>query len=55
LSYKIGQLTISAERKKYEEQLGDKFDIASFHDEVLKYGCVPLQVLQGKLAHWAKK
>jgi uncharacterized protein (DUF885 family) len=55
LSYKIGQLTISAERKKYEEQLGAKFDIASFHDEVLKYGCLPLQVLQSKLAHWAKK
>lgn len=55
LSYKIGQLTISAERKKYEEQLGAKFDIASFHDEVLKYGCLPLQVLQSKLAHWAKQ
>lgn len=55
LSYKIGQLTISAERKKYEAQMGSKFDIASFHDEVLKYGCLPLQVLQSKLAHWAKQ
>jgi uncharacterized protein (DUF885 family) len=54
LSYKIGQLTITAERKKYEAQLGSKFNIASFHDEVLKYGCLPLQVLQGKLAQWAK-
>jgi uncharacterized protein (DUF885 family) len=55
LSYKIGQLTIRAERAKYEQQLGSKFNIASFHDEVLKYGCLPLQVLQGKLALWAKK
>ncbi|HYD19830.1 MAG TPA: DUF885 domain-containing protein [Flavipsychrobacter sp.] len=55
LSYKIGQLTIRAERTKYEQQLGSKFNIASFHDEVLKYGCLPLQVLQGKLAQWAKK
>ncbi len=55
LSYKIGQLTISAERKKYEAQMGSKFNIASFHDEVLKYGCLPLQVLQSKLAHWAKQ
>lgn len=54
LSYKVGQLTITAERKKYEQQLGNKFDIASFHDEVLKYGCLPLQVLQAKLAAWAK-
>jgi uncharacterized protein (DUF885 family) len=49
-----GQLTITAERKKYEAQLGSKFNIASFHDEVLKYGCLPLQVLQGKLLQWAK-
>lgn len=55
LSYKMGQLTILAERKKYEQQLGSKFDIASFHDEVLKYGCVPLSVLKEKLESWAKK
>jgi uncharacterized protein (DUF885 family) len=54
LSYKIGQLSIAAERKKYEQQLGAGFNLASFHDEVLRYGCLPLQVLQSKLAHWAK-
>ena len=53
LSYKIGQLTISTERKKYEQQLGAKFNIAAFHDEVLKYGCVPLSILQEKLKEWA--
>jgi uncharacterized protein (DUF885 family) len=55
LSYKIGGLTIRAERTQYEQQLGSKFNIASFHDEVLNDGCVPLQVLQDKLARWAKK
>lgn len=55
LSYKIGQLTISAEREKYQQQLGAKFDIASFHEEVLRYGCVPLTILQEKLAAWAQK
>lgn len=54
LSYKIGQMTISAEREKYTKELGQKFDIASFHDEVLKDGCVPLQILQEKLVGWAK-
>jgi len=54
LSYKIGQMTISAERKKYETLLGSKFSIADFHDEVLKDGCLPLNVLQQKLAAWAK-
>jgi uncharacterized protein (DUF885 family) len=54
LSYKIGQMAISAERKQYEQQLGPKFNIASFHDEVLKDGCVPLNILKEKMAEWAK-
>ena len=53
LSYKLGQLAISAERAKYEQQLGTKFNIASFHGEVLKDGCVPLNILQEKMSRWA--
>jgi uncharacterized protein (DUF885 family) len=53
LSYKIGQMAISAERKRYEQLLGDKFNIAAFHDEVLGYGCVPLNVLHESLEGWA--
>ena len=55
LSYKIGQMAISAERKQYSEQLGAKFNLASFHDEVLKDGCVPLSILHEKMSDWAKK
>lgn len=55
LSYKIGQMSITAERRKYEQALGAKFNIASFHDEVLIDGCVPLNVLQEKLAAWSSK
>ncbi len=55
LCYKIGQMAITAERKKYEKQLGDKFNIASFHTEVLKDGCVPLNVLSEKMLDWSKK
>jgi len=54
LSYKIGQMAISAERKHYSEQMGAKFNIASFHDEVLKDGCVPLNILHEKMAEWAR-
>ncbi len=54
LSYKIGELSIRAERTKYEKQLGNKFNIASFHKEVLKDGCVPLNVLYEKMAKWAE-
>ena len=54
LSYKIGQMTLLAERKRYTEQLGAKFNIASFHNEVLKDGCVPMNILSEKLAAWGK-
>jgi uncharacterized protein (DUF885 family) len=53
LSYKIGQLTISAERAKYEQQMGNRFNIASFHDAVLSDGVLPLDILKEKLETWA--
>lgn len=55
LSYKIGALKIRELRGKYEKQLGAKFNIASFHDEVLKDGCMPLDVLEKKMNAWAEK
>jgi uncharacterized protein (DUF885 family) len=55
LSYKIGQLKILELRKKATEKLGDKFSKASFHDEVLKYGCLPLDILEARVNQWIEK
>lgn len=55
LSYKIGQLKIHELRTKYEKQLGKKFNLAKFHDEVLNDGCLPLDVLESKMDAWAAK
>lgn len=55
LSYKIGQLKIIELRKKYEKQLGEKFSLAAFHDELLNSGCLPLEVLERKMDAWAEK
>jgi uncharacterized protein (DUF885 family) len=55
LSYKVGALKIRELRSKYEKQLGAKFNIADFHDELLKDGCMPLDVLERKMDAWAKK
>ena len=55
LSYKIGELKIKELRAKYEKQLGTKFNIASFHDEFLKDGGMPLSVLERKMDAWAKR
>jgi uncharacterized protein (DUF885 family) len=55
LAYKIGQLKISAIRSKAEKTLGEKFDIRAFHDELLKNGALPLDVLEAKMDDWIKK
>lgn len=52
LSYKIGQLKIRELRTKAENELGDKFDIGQFHNEVLETGCVPLALLEEKINSW---
>lgn len=54
LSYKIGQLKIMELRQKYEKQLGKNFDLADFHNELLKDGCLPLAVLERKMDAWAE-
>ena len=52
LAYKIGQLKILELRKKAEVQLGGKFDIRAFHDEVLRDGCLPMDVFERKMNRW---
>jgi uncharacterized protein (DUF885 family) len=52
LAYKIGQLKILELRHKSERELGAKFNIRDFHDEVLKDGALPLDVLEGKINEW---
>lgn len=52
LSYKIGQLKILELRAKAEKKLGDKFDIAQFHNQVLESGCMPLALLETKIENW---
>jgi len=54
LGYKIGALKIRELRNKYQLQLGDKFSIADFHDEILKDGAMPLEVLEKKMDTWAE-
>ena len=48
-SYKMGQLKIEELRRKAEKELGDKFDIRHFHDEVLCDGGITLPILENKI------
>jgi uncharacterized protein (DUF885 family) len=52
LGYKIGQMKIIEIRKRAESKLGNKFNIQNFHDEVLKDGCLPLDVFEKKMDEW---
>lgn len=52
LSYKIGQLKIRELREKAKQELGDKFDIRQYHNQVLETGCVPLALLENKINNW---
>ncbi len=51
-AYKIGMLKILELRSGAKEQLGEKFDIREYHDEILKYGPLPLNVLEAKVDSW---
>ena len=53
LSYKIGALKIKEIRERLTKQLGPKFKIADFHDELLKDGNMPLEILEKKMDQWA--
>ena len=52
LSYKLGQLKIRELRERARKELGAKFDIRSFHDEMLDGGTLPLDLLEARTDKW---
>ena len=52
LGYKIGQLELLKLRQYAKDQLGDKFDLRGFHDEVLSGGALPMDVLSTRIHGW---
>ena len=52
LAYKLGQLKILELRSLAEKELGPKYDIRSFHDEILNGGALPLDVLDARTVAW---
>jgi uncharacterized protein (DUF885 family) len=52
LAYKIGQLKILELRDRARKELGSKFDIRAFHDQVIDSGSLPLDVLDERISAW---
>ncbi|MBK7163700.1 MAG: DUF885 domain-containing protein [Sphingomonadales bacterium] len=52
LAYKIGALTIQKLKAKAQKELGTKFDVREFHNQVLNTGALPLAVLEKKIDGW---
>src|ERR1700723_2999023 len=52
LSYKLGQLKFRELRDRAQKELGSKFDIRKFHDEMLDGGTLPLDLLEARTDKW---
>jgi uncharacterized protein (DUF885 family) len=52
LSYKLGQLKFRELRDRAQKALGAKFDIRTFHDEMLDGGTLPLDLLDARTDKW---
>jgi len=52
LAYQVGMLKILELRERAQRQLGPKFDLKAFHDEVLGHGALPLAVLERTIDEW---
>jgi uncharacterized protein (DUF885 family) len=55
LSYKIGALKIQELRALAMRELGTRFDVRAFHDEVLDAGALPLSVLESRMKAWVAR
>jgi len=52
LGYKMGELKIRELRIKAERRLGSRFNVRKFHDVILGYGAVPLDLLEVQVNSW---
>jgi uncharacterized protein (DUF885 family) len=52
LAYKLGQLKFRELRDRAQKELGPKFDIRTFHDEMLNGGSLPLDLLDARTNGW---
>ena len=52
LAYKIGQLKFLELKNKAQKSLKEDFNIRDFHDEILRHGAVPMDILEKLVDEW---
>jgi uncharacterized protein (DUF885 family) len=55
LAYKLGQLKFRELRERANKELGVKFDVKAFHDEMLNGGVLPLDLLDSRTNSWIRE
>ena len=51
-AYMVGKIKILELREWAAEELGEKFDVRGYHDQVLRHGPVPLDILDENVRAW---
>ncbi|NOH62081.1 DUF885 domain-containing protein [Vibrio sp. RE88] len=52
VSYKSGYLVIRELLEKAQQALGDKFEYVEFHNQLLRYGQQPMEVMKNNINNW---
>ena len=52
LAYKVGQLKFRELRERAKAELGENFDVREFHDQLLKHGALPLELVEKNVNQW---
>ncbi len=55
LAYKLGQLKFRELRERAHKELGNRFDLRAFHDEMLNGGVLPLDLLDVRTNGWIRQ
>ncbi len=50
MSYLIGKIEILKLREEYKKRQGDNFNLKDFHNRLLSYGSIPVELIKQQIA-----